>query len=453
MGGHMWGFLCCLLLFYSSSLLSQTLVQEDFNYPTGDHLVSHGWFAHASAGTNSVTVVAQGLTYAGHPGMGIGNAARLYQTGEDVSRSISGLSDVDVYVSFLVLVHEATTSSSEHFVHLNIGTHVGRVFVKKEADNIAFGIAKSTEPAIFTEAVYSLSTVYLIALRYTHHSGNDNDAVRVYVFESGMPSVEPALASLGPVLSAGPEPLEITAVALRQGGSVVSDIVVDGFRVGTSWTDAGLPVTLSSFTANVTENGVELRWRTESETGNHGFELERRMVSSSKFHVPGPETFNLPPEADPPSAEKPETAWITIGFVEGSGTSSSPRFYSFVDNPDRPGRYAYRIKQIDHSGACTYASAVEVEIGVAPSEFIIAQNYPNPFNPTTTIRFFVQNETKAHIGVYDVAGRMVRILLDEVIGAGGHEMTFDAGGLPSGTYLVRLQSGSRIATRKIVLIR
>jgi len=466
MGGHMWGFLCCLILFCCPSLLSQTLFQEDFNYPTGDQLVSQGWSAHGSAGTNPVTVVVPGLMYAGHPGSGTGNAARLYETGEDVSRSIPGLSDTDVYVSFLVFVREATTSSSEHFVHLNIGTHVGRVFVKKAEGKIAFGIAKSTETAIFTEAVYSLNAVYLIAMRYTHLSGNDNDVVRFYVFESGIPSVEPALASLGPIISAGPEPSEITTVALRQGGSVVSDIVVDGFRIGTSWSDAGLPVTFSRFTASVAGTDVTLRWTTETEAGNYGFEIERREISPIHADIRGLESENdggriSNQRQDETTNQRHDSRftihdsqqWLTIGFVPGSGTSSSPKDYSFVDREVTQGRYAYRIKQIDHSGASSYASSLDISVIPSPLRLTLAENYPNPFNPTTTIRFFTQDEARARIGVYDVAGRMVRVLLDEVIGAGVHEMTFDAGGLPSGTYLVRLQSGSRMVTRKVVLMR
>ncbi|MEX2189075.1 MAG: T9SS type A sorting domain-containing protein [Bacteroidota bacterium] len=471
----MWGYLCCFV-FVSSSLLSQTILLEDFNHPAGDALTSHGWSAHGSAGTNTVTIVSPGLTYAGHPGSGAGNAARLYSTGEDVGRPISNLSDTDVYVSFLVFIQDATTSLAEHFLHLNTATHVGRVYVRRESGKIAFGVAKATEASSFTESVYSLNTVYLIVLRYTHQTGSDNDAVRLFVFESGTPSSEPTGATLGPVTSAGSEPSGITAIALRQGGSTVSDIIVDGLRVGTSWDEAGLPVTFSGFTATVRGRGIELWWRTESETGNYGFEIERREMSreygvGSREKEGGrvggnegvtnqrqDETTNQ--RQNEPTNQRnhsPSTVhhspWSTIGFVPGSGTSSSPRDYSFVDKLNQPGRYAYRIKQIDNGGTFTYTSALEVIIGSFPLESTFAQNFPNPFNPSTTIRFFLQKEGRASICVYDGAGRMVRVLADAFMGSGWHEIVFDAGGLASGTYILRFEVGGQAFVRKVALVK
>jgi len=211
--------------------------------------------------------------------------------------------------------------------------------------------------------------------------------------------------------------------------------------------DDVLPVQMSSFTASASRLNAELKWRTESEVENHGFEVERRVVS-------GPETFNLPPEADPPSAEKPETTWLTVGFIPGAGTSSSPRDYSFVDKPDQPGRYAYRIKQIDHSGAFTYTSALEVNIGLAPMEFNLAQNYPNPFNPTTTIEFTLPQDGRVVLKIYDLQGREVATLVDEERHAGVyHQVLFDASRLASGLYFSRLQSGGLQSVKKIVLLK
>ncbi|MEX2116016.1 MAG: T9SS type A sorting domain-containing protein [Bacteroidota bacterium] len=451
----MWGFLCCLVFLYTSSLLSQTLLQEDFSYSEGDSLVSHGWSAHGSAGTNPVRVITPGLVYIGYAGSGTGNAARLYTTGEDVNHSIPVQSDADVYVSILVLVQETTTSSAEHFLHFNVGTHVGRVFARKASGKIAFGIAKSSESAIFTEAVYSLSTVYLVVLRYTHVSGNDNDTVRLFVMESGVPSAEPANATLGPVTAVGSEPSGITSVALRQGGSVVTDFVVDGIRVGTSWDEAGLPVTFSRFAANPMGNDVRLEWRTESETGNFGFEIERREMGQILTDTRRYESENdgVNSANSSPFTLHPSPSWIVVGFVPGSGTSSSPKDYSFVDQNVLPGRYAYRIKQIDHSGFFTYTSTLEIGVGSFPRGLILSQNYPNPFNPSTTVRFSSQKEERTSVRVYDLTGRLVRVLLDRIVQAGWHEIDFDAEGLPSGIYLARIEAGGQIAVRKIVLAK
>ncbi|MEX0602086.1 MAG: T9SS C-terminal target domain-containing protein, partial [Bacteroidota bacterium] len=78
---------------------------------------------------------------------------------------------------------------------------------------------------------------------------------------------------------------------------------------------------------------------------------------------------------------------MTVGFVEGAGTTSSPREYSFLDRNVPSGRYAYRIKQIDNGGNFTYYTSAEIEIGSAPEVLSLEPNYPNPFNPSTTMEF------------------------------------------------------------------
>ncbi|MEX2190468.1 MAG: T9SS type A sorting domain-containing protein, partial [Bacteroidota bacterium] len=146
--------------------------------------------------------------------------------------------------------------------------------------------------------------------------------------------------------------------------------------------------------------------------------------------------------------------WVSVGFVQGAGTSSSPRDYSFVDKPDEPGRYAYRIKQIDHSGAFTYTSSLEVLVGLAPLEFTLAQNYPNPFNPTTTIEFTLPADGHVVLKIYDLTGREVATLVDEERIAGVHQqVVFDASRLASGMYFARLQMNGMQLLKKMVLVK
>lgn len=473
MGGPMWGYLCCFVVFCSSSLFSQTLLQEDFEYPADDSLTSHGWSAHASAATNPIKVATPGLSYADYPGSGIGNAARLFGSGQDINRSITGLTDASIFVSFLVRVDDATTGSDEYFLHLSSGTHAGKVHTRKTGGMIAFGLSKSSDAAVFTDAVYSLGTVYLMVVQYSHVSGSANDTARLFITESGIPAMESA-PILGPITSSGSEPSEINAIALRQGLSSVPDITVDAIRVSTSWNDAGLPVTMSLFTAEERDGDVVLHWRTESEVGNYGFEVERREMGQREMgqiltdtHRYGSENeidrtnhspFTRPNDLVGSNHVQVGRAvhlspWSTVGFVPGSGTSSSPRDYSFVDKPDQPGRYAYRIKQIDHSGTFTYTSTLEVFTSSPPTVITLLQNYPNPFNPSTTIRFYLEQSEWANIRVYDAAGRMVRIIADEWLETGWHTFDFNAGGLASGTYLVRFEAGERSTMQKIMLLK
>lgn len=88
-----------------------------------------------------------------------------------------------------------------------------------------------------------------------------------------------------------------------------------------------------------------------------------------------------------------------------------------------------------------------------PRTVSLSQNYPNPFNPATTIRFAVPHTMHVTLKVYDMTGRGVATLLDGIKSAGTYAVTWDAGGLPSGIYLCRINAGAWSGTRKIALIR
>jgi hypothetical protein len=87
-----------------------------------------------------------------------------------------------------------------------------------------------------------------------------------------------------------------------------------------------------------------------------------------------------------------------------------------------------------------------------PEEITLAA-YPNPFNPSTTISFSLPRSQHATISVYDLTGRKVSTLADEIMNAGEHAVTFDASGLPSGIYFARMTAGSQMKTQKMVLLR
>ena len=128
-----------------------------------------------------------------------------------------------------------------------------------------------------------------------------------------------------------------------------------------------IPVELISLTAEVDNKVVTLFWQTATETNNQGFEIEK--LKNSKI-------------------EKLQD-WERIGFVEGKGTTTEIQSYSFQDDPE-PGKYKYRLKQIDFDGTFAYSPEVEAEIK-APNVFSLEQNYPNPFNPTTKIKYTIPN--------------------------------------------------------------
>ena len=191
-----------------------------------------------------------------------------------------------------------------------------------------------------------------------------------------------------------------------------------------------LPVELTSFTAKVVHNKVNLNWQTATEVNNFGFEIERSQ-----------------------SISKNEDNWTKIGFVEGNGTSNSPKEYSFPDNSNLlPGKYSYRLKQIDNKGSYKYSKTVEISTAV-PERFVLEQNYPNPFNPATTIKYDLPSKSFVSLKIYDVLGTEVASLVNEEEGEGEHSVSFNANELSSGVYFYRLAAGNFNETKKMLLTK
>ena len=88
-----------------------------------------------------------------------------------------------------------------------------------------------------------------------------------------------------------------------------------------------------------------------------------------------------------------------------------------------------------------------------PADFALHPPYPNPFNAVTQLAFSLPRAADVQIVVYDISGRTVRTLVEERREAGRHDVSFDAGDLPSGVYMVRMNSGSFSGTRKLLLLK
>jgi hypothetical protein len=92
-----------------------------------------------------------------------------------------------------------------------------------------------------------------------------------------------------------------------------------------------------------------------------------------------------------------------------------------------------------------------------PVQFNLEQNYPNPFNPTTMIRFTlpfgVGTLHATSLRVYDVLGRDVATLVNEMLQPGSYQVPWDGHGMASGVYVYRLQAGSVVATRTMMLVK
>jgi hypothetical protein len=88
-----------------------------------------------------------------------------------------------------------------------------------------------------------------------------------------------------------------------------------------------------------------------------------------------------------------------------------------------------------------------------PNGFSLAQNYPNPFNPSTNIDFTLPTASVVKLEIYNMIGQKVATLVDGVLNAGQHTVTWDDSDAPSGIYLYRLEAGNFIEIKKMMLLR
>jgi len=128
-----------------------------------------------------------------------------------------------------------------------------------------------------------------------------------------------------------------------------------------------------------------------------------------------------------------ETKDKKLYFIQTAGTQQSVFLY-----------------EIDDSSTILSVENVSLE---KPDEYFLNQNYPNPFNPTTTIRYQIPEISFVTIKVYDVLGNEIATLVNEEKPAGNYEVEFIGKGLPSGIYFYRLQTGSFVETKKMVLLK
>jgi hypothetical protein len=189
-----------------------------------------------------------------------------------------------------------------------------------------------------------------------------------------------------------------------------------------------LPVELTSFNYSISSgNNLILNWQTSGEINNKGFEIERK---SSK-----------------------ENNWKKVGYAEGRGTINEITSYLFTDKNINSGKYNYRLKQTDFNGNFKYYNLnSEVIIG-SPENFELKQNYPNPFNPATVISFKIPGNGMVSLKVYDISGKEVRTLVNEIREAGYFTVKFDGSSLSSGLYFYKMQFDGQEVTKKMLLIK
>lgn len=149
--------------------------------------------------------------------------------------------------------------------------------------------------------------------------------------------------------------------------------------------------------------------------------------------------------------------WLSI-TNSGSGINNGSINFSYQANN---GSYRVGIITVTSVGSINSPQTVEVRqsqvVGVEekmiPFEFMLYQNYPNPFNPATTINFDLPSAEFVTLKIYDLLGKEIKALVNEMKSPGKYYITLNASDLPSGILLYKISAGKYQETRKLILMK
>jgi hypothetical protein len=146
---------------------------------------------------------------------------------------------------------------------------------------------------------------------------------------------------------------------------------------------------------------------------------------------------------------------VVIAQVEGAGTTTETNTYAYVDDEVLPGVHEYVLADVTYNGKEVKHDAVTVELGLALTEssFILNKAYPNPFNPSVTLSLEYAEGTNSEINIYNTQGVLVETLFSGYMGAGSHELNWNASNMQSGVYIVKMIAGNVTRSQKIVLMK
>lgn len=200
---------------------------------------------------------------------------------------------------------------------------------------------------------------------------------------------------------------------------------------------------------NTNASGTTITWTFNNFAGNGNFEIA--FGYNLDYDTPKGQFINVNgTRIGEVMFDGPVKVWqektLNVDLVEGSNTIQMEMSwgYMFLDYLAVPTQVVTSV----HEGI------------ILPSSFALEQNYPNPFNPVTIIKYVIPNfkreilmQNNVQLKVYDIIGREITTLVNEVQSPGVYEVKFDASNLPSGVYIYSIKAGSFNASRKMMLIK
>lgn len=250
--------------------------------------------------------------------------------------------------------------------------------------------------------------------------------------------------SLSETSGTTPGSFTITATENNTGSTRTGEVAVESSGVSGSpqtvtvtQSNIEVPVELSLFTAEAKESSIILKWRTETEMNNYGFNIYRSLEDSSGYQK------------------------INRDVIPGAGNSNEAHEYFFLDKQVAYNKtYYYKLEDINLEGTKTLHDAISVKSAPRPfpKSYALLPGYPNPFNPELKIEYHLPAESHVEISVYNLLGQELVKLVDQEKGAGYYLTVWNGSDkkgitLGSGVYIIHMTADNFMQQQKVTILR
>jgi len=318
------GLVAVVLLTCGAAAWAAPLLEENFSF-TGD-LTANGW-TQSGTGTPTIATALPGLVYSGYAGSDLGNAAVVAAVaGQDVSKSFTSVNSGSVYLAFLL--NATSVGSGAYFFELGQTQAANQCnfFARSATGGYNMGIGKAGT-GTYATPVYSLSTTYLVVVKYTFVSGTSNDEMKLWINPAigGSEPAANATTTSGTDAAASLGYLQIQQYSANQLAGKL-----DGIRIATTWADAvasGAPPPIpaepvATAGTSVTSAGFQANWNASS--GATSYRLDVSTSSGFATYVTGYQDLTVAGTSQAVSGLTAETAYhYRVRAVNAAGTSGN----------------------------------------------------------------------------------------------------------------------------------
>lgn len=194
-------------------------------------------------------------------------------------------------------------------------------------------------------------------------------------------------------------------------------------------TNPVIPVEYTAFYATAKANGkVFLEWLTATESNNKGFYIERALYTTDNSRL----------------------RFEDIGFVNGNGTTSLPKRYTFEDAPTGGKKFVYRLRQVNFDGAYKYSETRIVALG--GFDYALHDIQPNPVSSNAVIKYQVPVDGNVIINIYNIDGKLIKTIVSGFRQAGIYQESINTRDFAPGNYIYKMTAGSFYNSKKFVVI-